>query len=32
MVINCTTQELSELLDKVFAGLREEPNKANVLR
>ena len=31
MVINCTTQEISELLDQVFRKLREKP-KVKVLR
>ena len=33
MVINCTTQELSELLDTFFKRLREKPNnKAKILK
>ena len=32
MVIDCSTQELSELLDKVFEKLREKPQKVKVLK
>ena len=32
MTINCSTQELSELLDLVFKKLREKPNKVKVLK
>ena len=33
MTINCTTQELSELLDTFFKRLREKPsNKVKVLK
>ena len=33
MVIDCSTKELSELLDRIFEKLRERPlNKAKVLK
>ena len=33
MVIDCTSQEISDLLDKIFEKLRERPlNKARILK
>ena len=32
MVIDCTSQEISDLLDKIFEKLREKPLKSRVLK